>query len=139
MCSLSVGGSRAVCIHQQGVAQCTHWLSISVQQTSDHKESPFSVILPRSLVLHFAIEPTCNIWVGGRLLDSPCVLEKKGENLKKWDREETWIYKTDPQEVEDLGRVLEIIQIDPWRRAARDGADSKSALDSFNFRSMSLT
>lgn len=48
-----------------------------VQQTSDHKESPFSFVLAGSLGLCFATEPTYNVWVGGRLLDSPCVLEKK--------------------------------------------------------------
>ena len=47
-----------------------------VQQTSDHKESPFSFALAGSLVLYFAIEPTYNVWMGGTVLDSPCALEK---------------------------------------------------------------
>lgn len=70
-------GAPAVWTQQPWIAQCMA-LDVSswVQQTSDHKESPFSFALAWSLVLYFAIEPTYNVWVGGRLLDSPCVLEK---------------------------------------------------------------
>ena len=59
------------------IAQC---LALDVsswgQQTGDHSESPFGLALAGSLILHFAIESTYNVWVGGRLLDSSCVLEK---------------------------------------------------------------
>lgn len=48
--------------------------------TRDHRErergSPFRFALAGSLLLYFAMEPTYNVWVGGGLLDSPCVLEK---------------------------------------------------------------
>lgn len=75
-------------------------------------------ILAESLLLYFAIEPTYSVWVGGRSLGSPCVLEK-WENKRKGqggnlDR------KTAPQEVQDLGRILEIIQSDPKGRAVKD-------------------
>lgn len=49
-------------------------------RTRDHRErergSPFRFALAGSLLLYFAMEPTYNVWVGGGLLDSPCVLEK---------------------------------------------------------------
>lgn len=60
-------------IHQPWVAQCTHWMSIVVPQ-----REPFQ-LHPASLVLYFAAEPTYDVWVGGRLLDSPCVLEERRE------------------------------------------------------------
>lgn len=37
----------------------------------------FSFALARFLVLCFAMEPTCDVWVGGRLLDSSLCPRKK--------------------------------------------------------------
>lgn len=48
-----------------------------VQQTRDHRESPFRVALAGALDLHFAIEPTYTVWVGGTWPDSPCAPEKR--------------------------------------------------------------
>ena len=53
------------------------WMSVLGPRTSDHNERLFSSALAWTLVLYFATEPAYNVWVGGRLLDPPCVLGKK--------------------------------------------------------------
>lgn len=86
-------------------------------QASDRKRAwVVSSSLARSLVLCFAVEPTYNVRVGGRLLDSPCVLEK-GENEGTGRKSGN---KNRPTGSRDLGRILEIIQIEPQGSAIKD-------------------